>query len=704
MNSDQTAPPKERIFRRLTWLGSVKQGVGVLIFVVVLYATLRPENFGVTPNGLDPLFYTGYTINFDDILNAAGTDRYFISRWSAYLPVYALSRLAGPFMGRLLFRLFLAMAIARSVKLLGKARGWTTSQNLLAIALLLTMPMFVRAFFTDYVEYFVVSVGVCLVALCVRGRRSWVTDVAVGGSAGLMIVANPVAVTAVFIPLLAYTLIGIVGVRRRFVSSLLVTISIAVVILSGLILFRFRYGIENVYEPTITFIKNHHGRDPLKSSKLAWLGLFTWLYAPAMLIAVAMIGVARARGRNFRHEAVALAICTFQYLYQWADQFVRDGDGLEIPYYWSFMYPSFGIALILVVSRLNEAWRPRCHLAVGILWVAALLVGVPSALRLPQGLPLALVGLAILVLATHWRDRPTLSAAFLLSSILWSQIGAPAYRPDAYFVYDMNPRYDRLFRQAGNASEKLHAETVWFTQQMDRVADDASTSFLPTDGLPSVMSAVYGAQVDGKMLWLGTDNLSLPAKSLNEIRMGFRPIVAVYGPPDRVKAVVASLPADLSSAPILLDEVHSSALGFQLLVMSMPRQPLLPITWPASELSYRAGALRVDDSVSATAAEPADVLTYGPYIQLPPGKYLAKVSYSSVSGGNSLDVFSSGLGVVAVRSLPDFGASRGVAELGFEVTRSGYLWEIRTLRSSGSDLTVYSLTVTTNSRPRQDHP
>ena len=57
---------------------------------VALFLALQPERYSLTPNSLDPVFYTGYASNFDDVLNAAGDRHYFVTRWTAYYPVYLL--------------------------------------------------------------------------------------------------------------------------------------------------------------------------------------------------------------------------------------------------------------------------------------------------------------------------------------------------------------------------------------------------------------------------------------------------------------------------------------------------------------------------------------------------------------------------------------------------------------------------------------
>ena len=75
---------------------------------------------------------------------------------------------------------------------------------------------------------------------------------------------------------------------------------------------------------------------------------------------VTTLATARRRSSKLaRVEVVALALCSVQYVYQWVDQFLRDGYGLEVSFYWSFSYPTFAVALAVMVGRLT----PRRHVA-----------------------------------------------------------------------------------------------------------------------------------------------------------------------------------------------------------------------------------------------------------------------------------------------------------------------------------------------------
>ena len=472
-----------------------------LALPIVLYVALQPENFGLTPNSLDPLFYSGYAINFDDVMNAVQDRHYFVSRWTSYYPGYIADRIAGPFVGRLLLRALLAASILGALWSLGKLQRWNWPQRILIGTLILTMPTFVRAFFTDYVEYIIVALGICLVTVCIRGRPTVTNGLLAGSLAAAIVIANPIAVTAVLLPLAFCIFFGSDSWRQRLsVCAAIVGAGVAAS-LAGLALFRWRYGIPNVYEPSIDFMRTYQGgRDGWKSPRLDWLWNYTWLYmTPVMLLfAAALAAGRRIKYRGF--EIAAFALCGLQYVYQWLDQFLRDGNGLEISYYWSYAYPTFAVALALLVGRLTESTSKAMLIAATAGWIVFLTVGVPDLVRLPDGFFFAAVTIAALILFVGVSRRSLAFATLGLVAFLgWLQIGAPNYDSSIDFSLDNSPHYDRLYGEDGDLSEAIYREAVWFAAQMDTVPNDASTSFVTLGTWSSSISALYAASCRGKL-------------------------------------------------------------------------------------------------------------------------------------------------------------------------------------------------------------
>jgi hypothetical protein len=666
---------------------------------LALYAILRPENYGLTPNSLDPLFYSGYAINFDDIMNAVGDRHYFVSRWSAYYPGYVADQIAGPFVGRLLLRLVYAAVILISVWHLGSRLRWTKAQQLLMGTLILTMPMFVRSFFTDYTEYVIVALGLCLVVLCLLERQTWRSAIVIGALAGLMVVANPVAITAVGFPVAASLLLGAKRLRDKAFVAAFIGVGVSMTVLGGLLLFRWRYGIDNVYQPTLDFIRTHNVRDGFKSPRLEWLWHYTWLWATPSLLLVA-IGSARRRAvRLSRPEIYALGLCALQYVYQWIDQFVRDGDGLEVSYYWSYSLPTFLVALAIVLGRLTAGTAPLKIVAATAAWLIFLLVGVPDFARLPAGVGFFICALAMVTVVVLACGRyPFAAAMIVLFAVGWMQIGAPHYDPSSYFLLNTTPRYDQLYRRAGDLNETIYREAVWFEDEMDNIVNDASTSFVAVGQWSISIIGLYAPHVVGRVVGLEGAPLHrrLTPLAIAEIRGGGRPIVAAYGPPADVAAVLATFPTDLGVGEKILDVTHDDDLGYRLVVYSMPDSGKLPFTWTADVLPLAAGSV-VGTDVRVDKDDTPGFVTYGPYVPLQRGHYELVLSYTSTlptsESAGTFDVASPELGNAGQTAIEGSGGGPATARLRFDVMDGSGRWEFRTLWNGLGELTIHSITL-----------
>jgi hypothetical protein len=139
------------------------------------------------------MFYTGYAINLDDALAAAGNRHYFVTRWTSYIPMYLFSEIFGPYWGRLVLRLAMILVLSEMFWRFGSRLAFPTKSRLLGIFTVVTAPMFVRAFTTDYPEYFIIwgSMVLSLLVVSFADKPNIVKSVAVGVLAVSLLIANP---------------------------------------------------------------------------------------------------------------------------------------------------------------------------------------------------------------------------------------------------------------------------------------------------------------------------------------------------------------------------------------------------------------------------------------------------------------------------------------------------------------------------------
>ena len=473
--------------------------------------------------------------------------------------------------------------------------------------------------------------------------------------------------------------------------------TVAVVGLAGFFYFRWVHGIPNLYQPTIEFIKHSSGADPLKSPRHEWLGRFTWLFVPPLVLVVAAVASLRSSSRLDRLEWMAVGLSSTQYLVQWFDQFVRNGDGLEISYYWSMSFPSLGIALALLIGRLAADITPTQTAAFVAGWLALLTVGVPDALRLPSGVGFAAVAVIIVIIVAAGLSRfAVLSTVLFVVFIAWMQIGAPLYDPVAYHFFNASARYDKLFGADGDEAEAIYREVVWFETEMDLVPRDSEAIFLPVGGMASPIVGLYHPHVTGQLANLAGETMRLEPRDRIRLLASNSPELVIYGPPEDVSAALELATADLGLDPPVFDRTHDRDLGYRLVVVDLPRTPRLPLTIEASELPAMQGLLDGDDLVVGEGSPPG-FATFGPYLALAAGRYEVSIGYSSslpaTASAGIIDVFTVEEGSIATAPLTGTTSSPGSISVSFEVTRDGDLWEFRTQVNGSGELVIDWITI-----------
>lgn len=535
-----------------------------LLLPLVLFVVVRPDWYYVQ-NGLDPFFYTGYAQNFTEIFYAAGDRHYFISRWTIYLPQRALLAVFDdPKAAFLLFRWAGAALIVASVLALGRRR-WRRWDAVALVALCLLMPISIRALLTDYSDTVVFPAGTALIIILALRPDRWTSALAAGVLGGLMVVANPFALTVAA----ATTPFWLARIdRRRWAGMLALAAAGAVaVVAGGLLFFRWRYDVPNVYQPTLDFIRNRGtDSDPLKSPRLWWMGYRLWIFAPALVIAAYHT---MRRWFAFEFGAVERAIvgtCTVQYAFQIWFQFARQGSTLEISYYWSYIVPSFLLAFCVVLGALAQRAGRRFLPTLAVLVAVALrLIGSPTPEVFQSWIDAAiLLAVAAVAVKRATRLRPALSGSLLAVAILAVQTSAPRPEPILEGELRVASSYELAYEGDDSTGVLSFDTAVWFIEAMREVDEPVmrSSVFWYKGALPARLAATFGVQVSGK--WLNpnwpTDDVTapFPPDVVIAINQGNIPSVVVIGSAAEVDAVVAQL---LEVEPRMTERLRRAAPG-----------------------------------------------------------------------------------------------------------------------------------------------
>ena len=98
-------------------------------------------------------------MNFDDILQRGGGSPLLRQPLVRLLPKLLLTEVFGAVWVGPFFRLLLAGGMLLSLWHLGRRWRWSPQVELVVGVIALTLPIFARAFLTDYTEFLVVSLG-----------------------------------------------------------------------------------------------------------------------------------------------------------------------------------------------------------------------------------------------------------------------------------------------------------------------------------------------------------------------------------------------------------------------------------------------------------------------------------------------------------------------------------------------------------------
>ena len=347
-------------------VGVAVEVVSVLVSPAFFYALLRLR--GTAPSPLpDPSMHTTFVVDPRDIFTRysaafAATDRMREGARVGFLvPARAAYLLFGAVGGFFTFRYVLALvAIVPLYLLLRRLYGrWA---GYLAIAVVMSNPVFVTAWGTDYPDSAAISYltgGICaLVMPCRPGRRAWWLVV----SAGLFTLAvwsHGAAVPLVAAALVAYGVVRVVRERAHLLWDAGVLLVTAVAVTGALaVSSRALLGQLNFITPTLAaarFLNTPSQVFLWHSSNWRWVLYDVYLLVPpAVLVAFAIVFARRPRqvgtAQLFFGLTGALGFGAAAFL-----QFVGTVWTLEYAFFSSVLW---SVAVVLLALTLAELARP----------------------------------------------------------------------------------------------------------------------------------------------------------------------------------------------------------------------------------------------------------------------------------------------------------------------------------------------------------
>ena len=517
--------------------------IAAVLLPLVLFLILRPETYGPSVNRLDGWFYTGYAANFDDILPAISDHHYFVSRWTLYLPSYLFSEVFGPEFGRLLLRWIVASCMLLALWSLGRRWKWGAATELVVGTVVISTPMFARAFFTDYFEWVTASVGLILVCLSLS-RPRWARTITIAVLAALIVGTNPTAGTVVAGPVLIYLLRLLRGRwQRALLHGAAMALTGGAVLAMGLLVFRWHYGIDNIYAPTVDFIRSNTDYvEPLRSPTLTWMAAYVWIYTPiVLLVFAALIRPARELLRRDWVVVAAFVLMMVQYAYQFADQFVRQFVGLEIEYYWAFVYPTFLVAAAITLGAVRWTWA----WAVGFIgvWLGTLILLSAWDLNIPGRIFLLVAVIAAVALAALPRlprasssaRLPIVALTLLQVGLVATQLAPPAYTPPASHRFDLRPYFEEVYLNPNSPDVQRFRDALWLVDLLDHTRRDRQLFFVI--GQSDFMGALYGAHVTGHMIY--PDAEGHPPPDAVAFLTSTKAAILLYGDAEQLATTVA---------------------------------------------------------------------------------------------------------------------------------------------------------------------
>jgi hypothetical protein len=317
-------------------------------------------------------------------------------------------------------------------------------------------------------------------------------------------------------------------------------------------------------------------------------------------------------------------VLAVQYVLQWLDQFVRNGNGLEISYYWVFIYPSLALYLAFVLGRFAWRWT---HASVFVAaWVTVLVIARAFDPDLPGGWAVPVtIALIALALITAGSRRPAWSSAVLVSVALVLQVNAPTYDPSSYYDVNSDPHYDDIYFRPRTDSVRAYEEAVWLEERLDTLPDDTDLFFVADPLYALAIVGIYAPHVTGRVVGLENGRISSPSRL--DIDRGLVPRIAIFGPTEFVDAGLVALERVVQRR--LLDDRNDDGFGYRLAVVELNTPATGPFSWRPVDLLSATGRTQDEARVASPSIDKPGYLIYGPYVRLDDRRYRITVDYGT---------------------------------------------------------------------------
>jgi hypothetical protein len=676
------------------------------LFALVIFALnwfLKPDLFGLVPNSLDPMFYTGYAINLDDALASAGNEHYFVTRWTSYYPMYLFSEVFGAYLGRLIWRLVLVLWISEALWRMGFHLYLRPTARLCGIVVVITSPFFLRAFTTDYPEYFTMSIGLIFFIYIIQHHISLRMAVFLGITTSSLLIANPFTAGLIITGLAIFIIRNwhLLFTKAALISVFVYLMSFVGVFYFGYLLFKLRYGIGNIYQPTIDFLRNYQAPefDPARGSNHDWVFHFTWIYIAPVLIIVAIVLKRNALDKQ-RQAIFFLGLgTTVIFLYHVILE-LRRGHALETSFYWSMSLPVVLAFLFVLIGMIADLTESTATISATFFLVLLLFFSVPEPLRYGAGWAMYF-GIAatvlIVVLSLHWEIKMSIFITTFM--VTWMQIGAPIYSNQTNAGGSNSPYYDEMYRKRTLVSDLVYRETIWFEKTLDQLSNEGRTTFLSAGGWSASIVGIYIPHPFDRVVYeLSTEQL-LSLRKRIELEVQHRPSLTVYGDKQLVSNYLTRLRMELPFHEIVLDQTYDSELGYRVVVLKKMSTKDAMIVISPNEMNTQIGQVKEDGTLGVDTQfgeKLSGYLTFGPYVGLTPGDYTLQLYYSTaeVDIRGHFEAYSPVVKVVGRVPLTVTSKEIQVIQVKFSVTGNEGPWEFRTYVESASDLSISKIVLT----------